>query len=337
MTLLLAADIGGTKSELAIFDLADRRDTLPLARKRFLNNKFRDFDEILTDFLDDTPTPDYGCLGVAAIVRQGEAQLTNLPWKLSEHALQAKYGLHDICLINDLTALCASLPHLQESDLLTIQQGREERNGIQAVIAPGTGLGEGFLIPGKSFFFPKGSEGGHCDFAPLTQEQAELLAYLQKANPSVSYELVCSGKGIPNIFDFFAATALARDEKRLQEITTAVDRTPLIMEGALADAPCPLCVKTVTTFLEILGAEAGNLALKLYATGGLFIGGGILPRLAGRISFAPLLEKFTQKEKMEGLMSSFPLHLIMKPDAALFGAVAYGRYHFTEANRNDSV
>lgn len=337
MTLLLAADIGGTKSELAIFDFADSSDASPLFRKRFLNNTFENFDALLTDFLAHAPAPDFGCLGVAAVVRQGKASLTNLSWKLSEETLQNKFGLRDICLINDLTALCASLPHLQESDLLTIQEGQRETNGLQAVIAPGTGLGEGFLITGKSFFFPKGSEGGHCDFAPLNQEQADLLRYLQKKHPLVSYELVCSGKGIPNIFDFFSSTTLARDDKRLQEIAEAVDRAPLIVEGALADPPCPLCRKTLTTFLEILGAETGNLALKLYATGGLFIGGGIMPRLAGRISFASLLEKFSQKEKMEGLMSSFPLHLIMKPDAALFGAVAYGRYHFAEANRKKTV
>lgn len=337
MTLLLAADIGGTKSELAVFDLTDRSDSSPLVRKRFLNSEFQNFDEVLTAFLALAPAPDFGCLGVAAVVREGKASLTNLPWKLSEQALQSKFGLQDICLINDLTALCASLPCLQESDLLVIQEGQREKDGMQAVIAPGTGLGEGFLIAGKSMFFPKGSEGGHCDFAPLNQEQTDLLTYLQKHHSSVSYELVCSGKGIPNIYDFFSATAVPRNDKQFREIAEAVDRTPLIVEGALTNPPCPLCRKTLTTFLEILGAEAGNLALKLYATGGLFIGGGIMPRLAGRISFAPLLEQFTQKEKMEELMPSFPLHLITKPDAALFGALAYGRYQFAETTRNKSA
>lgn len=337
MTLLLAADIGGTKSELAVFDLADNTGAPPLVRKHFLNNNFRDFDEILADFLSNAPIPDYGCLGVAAIVRHGEAKLTNLPWKLSEQMLQAQFGMQDICLINDLTALCASLPYLQESDLLTLQQGQKEKNGIQAVIAPGTGLGEGFLISGKSFFLPKGSEGGHCDFAPQNKEQTELLAYLQKNNSSVSYERVCSGRGIPNIFDFFSSTDMARDNKRFKEIAEAVDRTPVIVEGAMADSPCPLCLKTLTTFLEILGAETGNLALKLYATGGLFIGGGIMPRLAGRVSFASLLKSFSQKEKMGELMSSFPVHLVLKSDAALFGTAVYGRYHFAEQYRKRAM
>ncbi|MBU0945199.1 MAG: glucokinase [Proteobacteria bacterium] len=328
MTLLLAADIGGTKSDLAIFELADSPEAPPLAHQRFLNRQFPDFDAILTDFLVHAPPPDYACLGVAAVVRHGEAKLTNLPWKLSEHSLQSKFGWRATCLINDLTALCASLPHLQERDLLVIQAGQAEKNGIQAVIAPGTGLGEGFLVSGTSFFLAKGSEGGHCDFAPLNQEQGELLAYLQKKQPAVSYELLCSGKGIPNIFDFFSATEVARDHKRWQDITGSGDQTPLIIEGALADFPCPLCLKTLTTFLDILGAEAGNLALKLYATGGLFIGGGIMPRLAGRISFASFLDSFRRKEKMNELMSSFPIHLILKSDAALWGAVAYGRYHF---------
>ncbi len=330
MTLLLAADIGGTKSELAVFDLADKPHNLPLARKRYLNNAFRDFDEILTDFLSNSPTPDFACLGVAAVIRQGEAKLTNLDWTLCEGKLQSRFGLREVTLINDLTALCASLPLLQGSDLLEIQQGQREEKGIQAVIAPGTGLGEGFLITGDSLFLPQGSEGGHADFAPRNQEQAALLSSLQKNYSSVSYELVCSGKGIPHLFDFFSSTDLERDDELFKQIAEATDRTPLIVEGALTDSPCPLCTKTLTSFLEILGAEAGNLALKLYATGGLFIGGGILPRLVGRTSFAPFLQQFRKKEKMEDLMEAIPVHLIVKTDAALLGTASYGWHHFAK-------
>lgn len=328
MTQLLAADIGGTKSDLAIIDLSQAPDIPPLRHKRYRNREFKNFDTILTDFLADSETPPYGCFGVAAVIRQGTAKLTNLDWVLSEKQLQDSFGFTEIRLINDLTAICSALPFLPEKDLLMIQQGEAEENGVRAVIAPGTGLGEGFLIKQESCFFPQGSEGGHCDFAPLDQEQAELLSYLQKRYSAVSYELLCSGIGIPNIFDFLASTDITRNKERFSEIEAASDRTPGIIEGALDTSPCPLCAKTLSLFLAILGAEAGNLALKTYPTGGLFIGGGLLPRIADRISFDSFLENFRDKEKMQGLMQSIPVYLILKNDAALLGTANYARHLF---------
>lgn len=332
--LLLAADIGGTKSDVAIFDLSQKPDALPVRRHRYHNKDFSNFDEILTDFLADSETPVYGCFGVAAVIHQTTAKLTNLDWSLSVNKLQDKFGFKKIALINDLTAVCSALPFLKDKDLFLIQHGQIEKDGVRAVIAPGTGLGEGFLIARESCFFPQGSEGGHCDFAPLNQEQAELLSYLQKKHIAVSYELLCSGKGLPNIFDFLATTAIAKDTRHFKEIEHISDRTPLIVEGALAETPCPLCEKALSLFLEILGAEAGNLALKSFATGGLFIGGGILPRIVHRISFDSFLESFRQKEKMADLMNSIPVQLIMKQDAALLGTAAYGFHLFRFSQNN---
>lgn len=328
MAQLLAADIGGTKSDLAIIDLLQAPEIPPLRRKRYRNREFENFDGILADFLADSETPPYGCFGVAAVIRQGTAKLTNLDWILHEKQLQDDFGFTEIKLINDLTALCSSLPFLPEKELLMIQQGEVEEPGVRAVIAPGTGLGEGFLIDQESCFLPQGSEGGHCDFAPLDQEQAELLAYLQNRHGAVSYELLCSGLGIPNIFDFLASTDVARDSARFSKIEHASDRTPAVIEGALNTSPCPLCAKTLSLFLTILGAEAGNLALKTYCTGGLFIGGGILPRIANHISFDAFLHNFRNKEKMQGLMQSIPVSLILKQDAALLGTSCYGRHFF---------
>lgn len=328
MPHLLAADIGGTKSDLAIIDLAQKPDIPPLRRKRYRNKEFENFNTILIDFLAGSETPPYGCFGVAAVVRQGTAELTNLDWVLRERQLQDDFGFTEVRLINDLTAVCSGLPCLQGEDLLTIQQGEAEEHGVRAVIAPGTGLGEGFLIEQESRLFPQGSEGGHCDFAPLDQEQTELLAYLQKKHGAVSYELLCSGLGIPNIFDFLASTTIPRDPARFSEITEADDRTPPIIEGALGAEPCPLCAKTLSLFLAILGAEAGNLALKTYCTGGLFIGGGILPRISDRISFDSFLHNFQNKEKMEALMESIPVSLILKNDVALLGTSSYGHHLF---------
>ena len=328
MTTLLAADIGGTKSDLAIFDISQNADAPPIRRKRFSNKNFPDFDTILKVFLGSSKTPDYGCLGVAAVIRQGRAELTNREWSISEEKLQNTFGFEQVTLINDLTAICSALPFLQEDELFLIQKGNIQEQGARAVIAPGTGLGEGFLVEKKACFFPQGSEGGHCDFAPLNSEQVELLCHMQKKHTAVSYELLCSGIGIPNIFDYLTSTDLDRNKKRFNLIAESTDRTPPIIEGAFGEFPCPLCEKTVSLFLEILGAEAGNLALKTYSTGGLFIGGGILPRIAKQISFDSFLKSFRQKEKMKTLMESFPIHLILKKDVALLGTASYGRHLF---------
>ena len=330
MTHMLAADIGGTKSDLAIFDLSQTPDNPPLCRQRYSNNSYTDFDELLRAFFEkaEIQKPEYACLGVAAVVQCGTAKLTNRDWEINEQSLRETFGFREVTLINDLTAICSALPVLKENDLLQIQQGRVEDDGIQAVIAPGTGLGEGFLVNRNSSFSPQGSEGGHCDFAPLNQEQLKLLGYLQQKHTAVSYELLCSGIGIPNIFDFLASTDIKRDTEHFKRIAAATDKSPIISEGAFSDTPCPLCVKTFSLFLEILGAEAGNLALKTYSTGGLFIGGGILPRIAQHVSFDAFLKAFRQKEKMEALMERIPIHLILKNDTALIGTASYGHHFF---------
>ncbi len=326
MALLLAADIGGTKSDLAIIDLLQQPGADTVRHKRYRNREFTDFETILADFLSNSPVPEYGCLGVAAVIKNDTANLTNLDWSLSQETLQEQFGLKKVWLINDLTAVCASLPLLRKDELFTIQTGQPANHGIRAVIAPGTGLGEGFLLNRENCLFPQGSEGGHCDFAPLNKEQEKLLSFMQQKYRPVSYELLCSGLGIPHIFDYFSTTDIPRDAKRFALITAAIDRTPFIVEGAHAKTVCPLCAKTLSVFLEILGSEAGNLALKTYCVDGLFIGGGILPRLVEHVSFTPFLANFRQKEKMTKLMESIPVHIIMKKDAALLGSAHYGRH-----------
>ncbi len=330
MTTLLAADVGGTKSDLAILDLSQAAESSPLHRKRYRNKYFQNLDEILDDFLKGIETPDFACLAVAAVISNGTADLTNLDWSVSEEKIQHNFGFKNVTLINDLTAICSALPHLSEQELLTIQPGTAQGNGVRSVIAPGTGLGEGFLIEHDSIYFSQGSEGGHCDFAPVTHEQANLLTYMQKKHSAVSYELLCSGIGIPNIFEYLLSTDISRDHEGIDFIIESDDKTPPIIDGALKIFPCPLCQKTLDLFLEILGAEAGNLALKTFPQSGLFISGGILPRIVDQISFDGFLRYFMQKEKMEQLMQSFPIHLILKSDTALLGTVAYGQHIFRE-------
>ncbi len=324
---MLAADIGGTKTDLAIVTTEQKPTAIPLFYQHFDNREFSRFDLLLSEFLRDKPVPEYACFAIAAPINGENIQLTNFDWSINKKQLQQQFGFTQILLINDLSAVCASLPLLQGEDLLTLQQGQVDDTGISAVIAPGTGLGEGFLISGKNTFFPQGTQGGHCDFAPCNKEQEQLLRFIkeEKGHKSVGYELLCSGVGIPNLYDFFATTSLERDPKHSVGIEKATDKTPLIFDGAVGNKPCPLCQKTLSVFLEILGAEAGNLALKTYCTGGLFIGGGILPRIAPKISFAPFLQAFNNKGKMTSLLQSIPVSIIMRNSSALVGCIHYGQ------------
>lgn len=329
MNSLLAVDVGGTKADLGIFDLTGR--ILEPSQHRVMPCAgYSGIEEIIRGFLDDTGLrPDFICLGVAGIIDDGKARITNLPWHMDERGLAEEFSLKGAKLINDMTALGAVLSSLASDDLQTLQQGEVEKEGTRAVIAPGTGLGEGYLIETEAVFLPCGSEGGHADFAPVNDEQQQLLAWMSKRSRPVSYEMLCSGLGIPALYDFckehgaIAETAVIA--KRLQE---TIDKTPVIVDGAIADEPCPLCRRTMELFLSILGSEAGNLALKLYARGGLYIGGGLMPRLAGKLSFAPFIEAFRRKQKMEELMAKIPVHLILKRDAVLSGAAVYGRRYF---------
>ncbi len=328
MTLLLAADIGGTKSVLAIFDLDNDLPPAPIALEVYASSDFDGVVGLVETFLAETGNqPEYACLAMAGVVSKGQARLTNLPWMISESVLAKHFGLAAVWLINDLTAVCCSLPLLQKDDWLELQAGQEVQGGVRAVIAPGTGLGEGFMLEMGGVTWAQGTEGGHCDFAPTNAEQAALLAWMRGYYPEepISYEMLCSGLGLPALYAFFKASGLAERPTLNAALTDAIDQTPLIINGALnEEQPCPLCRKSVDTFLAILGAEAGNLALKLYSTGGLYIGGGIMPRLVGRTSFAPMLAAFNNKEKMAALMATMPLRLIIRKDTALLGAAGYG-------------
>ncbi|MDO8946062.1 MAG: glucokinase [Desulfocapsaceae bacterium] len=345
MSLLLAADIGGTKSVLGIFDFHDGLKSVARIQAVYANRDFAGIEEIIHSFLEESGcAPEYACLAVAGVICHGQAKMTNLPWLISEQILVERFGFAGAWLVNDLTAVCSSLPLLRNNDFLELQSGgagaagrsssgaiyvgASSPGGVMAVIAPGTGLGEGFLVQKGEVVFAQGTEGGHGDFAPTDAIQADLLDWMRRHHSwpaPVSYEMLCSGLAIPTLYAFFKVSGMEETAAVSAALKQAADQTPVIINSALDDKnPCPLCRKCVELFLAILGAEAGNLALKLYSTGGLYIGGGIMPRLAGRISFAPLLAAFNNKEKMEALMATIPVRLITRKDTALLGAASYG-------------
>lgn len=323
---LLAVDIGGTKSELAIFDFVAHGYT-PLTRKKYASGDFSNLPEVISSFLNSVDTvPLYASIGVAGIVEGDTAQLTNIPWRIDCSDLTQQFGFKKAILINDLTALCNAIPLLSSPDLLEIKQGRANKNEMKGVIAPGTGLGQGFLLETTDHFFARGSEGGHVDFGPVDEEQTALLAWMQRKKQPVNYEMVISGSGIPNLYDFcMESSGILASPRITREMAGKRDRTPVIINGAVGSSPCPLCHKTVDLFLSILGSEAGNLALKLYAKGGIYIGGGIMPRLVDKVSFSGFVNSFLNKGVMTDLVKDIPVHLILKRDAGLIGAARIGQ------------
>lgn len=324
MQTLLAADIGGTKSELAIFPM-ERGSTQPLVQKRYVNRKFSKLEDIIGRFLKESGLlPGSACIAVAGVVSGKKAQMTNLPWGVDCDRLEKEFGFRKTLLINDLTAVCYSLPLLGPDDLYTLQTGSSEGGAIKTVVAPGTGLGEGLLVDGGGSFFAQGSEGGHTDFAPVNSEQLALLSWMRKKSQPVSYEMLIAGPGMAKLYDFCVQYHdLDESPLVIEAMGLTEDRVPAIVMGAVEEPRCPLCVLTVALFLSILGSEAGNVALKLYARGGVYLGGGILPRLVDKVSFIGLLNSFLNKGQMSDFMKEIPIHLIVKRDAALIGALGF--------------
>lgn len=327
---LLAVDVGGTKCELALFPLGGKEYT-PLVRGRYACADYGRLEDIITAFLLETgASPTCASIGVAGVVSGGVGTVTNLPWIIREESLARVFGLKGIHLINDMTAVCASLGLLSGDDVLELQVGEPQPGQLIGVVAPGTGLGEGVLVQSGSFFFPRGGEGGHTDFGPVGEEQVELLRWMLTRRKRVSYESLIAGPGIPNLYDFYHEhLGMAELPEVAVQMAAATDRTPVIFTNAFGDKCSPLCRRVVDLFLDILGAEAGNLALKLYARGGLYIGGGIVPRIADKADFTGFVDHFQAKGKMENLMRSIPVRLILRGDAALLGAAGYGQELFS--------
>jgi glucokinase len=240
-------------------------------------------------------------------------------------------------LLNDLEAVANAIPILQEADLCILQTGEIEKEGAIAVIAPGTGLGEGYLTWDGERYRAHPSEGGHVDFAPTNMEELELLRYLKTKIDHVSYERVCSGVGIPNIYAFFKDTGSFEEPDWLRDrLAEADDPTPIISRAASeTDPTCDLCKKTMDTFVKILGSETGNLALKIMATGGVYLGGGIPPKILSRLMDGRFLDAFTRKGRFKPVLEKMNIAVILNPKAALYGAARFGIHQIALTMRGD--
>lgn len=324
MGLLLAGDIGGTKTDLALFS-AERGPRAPLARAQYPSQNYDGLASIVRAFLAENPTQLSGaCFDVAGPVFAGRAHITNLPWLVDAAELASEFGIPRVGLINDLEALALSIPLLEPADLHTLWPGEPVHGGTIAVIAPGTGLGQAFLTWDGEHPRAHASEGGHSDFAPASALQSALLEYLRREEGHVSVERICSGIGVPNIYDYLRDSSYAAESHALAaQLAATEDRTPLIFDAARRDPPDRLCRAALDIFVEVLGAESSNLALKVLSTGGIYIGGGIPPRIIDELEHDRFRNALLDKGRMSELVARMPVHIILE-QAALFGAASLG-------------
>jgi glucokinase len=322
--MILAGDIGGTKTALALFtpEAGPRR---PLAQANFPSGDYAALEDIVRAFLSGrNERVARASFGVAGPVVEGRVQVTNLPWVVDTQTLSHALGGVPVRLLNDLEAIAYAISSLEPSDLETLNEGQPESHGPLAVIAPGTGLGEAFLLWDGTRYRPHASEGGHADFAPTTQTEVELLSYLLPHFDHVSYERVCSGMGLPNVYAYLKDSGrLAEPDWLREQLASEHDPTPIIVQAAL-ESRSELCVETLELFISILGSEAGNLALKVLATGGVYLAGGIPPRILSRLKKPAFMQSFTRKGRFSYLLARIPVHVILNLEVALLGVACHG-------------
>jgi glucokinase len=326
MNMLLAGDIGGTKTHLAVFSSRSALRT-PLAEATLPSARYPSLEALVHEFLAGTNfSVERASFGVAGPVIEGQAKTTNLPWIIDEKQLQESLHIPTVDLVNDLVAMAHFVPFLEAADLRTLNVGQPESNGTLALIAPGTGLGEAFLTWDGTRYQPHASEGGHTEFGPTNAFELDLLRFLLTRIEHVSYEHVCSGIGLPNIYAYLKERNPGKEPQWLAEqLAAASDPTPVIVNAALVQGEAyPLCVATLKTFVSILGAEAGNLALKVLATGGVYIGGGIPPRILSFLEDGTCMQVFRSKGRLAEVLVKMPVHVITNTKLALLGAAYHG-------------
>jgi glucokinase len=324
--LLLAADVGATKVDLGVFSPRSGPRS-PLASTTVPTARYPSLGALVAEFLSRTGLKvDGAVFAVAGPVQDGRVDTLGLPWPVDGDVLRASIPVADLLLLNDLEATAGSVPFLRSDDVVTLRQGTPREGGAIAVVAAGTGLGEAFLISTASGYVACESEGGHASFAPTSTTEIELLGTLRHRLDHVSYETVCSGAALPDLHAFVRATRDTEEPAWLSErLAAEVDGTPVIVEAALSGrAGTEACVGAVELLVSILGAEAGNLALKVMATGGVYLGGGIPPRILPLLRQGQFLKSLGSKGPDSGFLAEVPVHVITNTSAGLFGAAWSG-------------
>jgi glucokinase len=318
-SVILAGDIGGTKTNLALFEAGSLRRT---AFDSFPSQKYETLEEIVEVFLRAHPArPAHACFGVAGPVRDGLAVATNLVWRVEARNVAKRLGLARVGLINDLEANAHGIAALGPKDFEVLSDGRSSV-GNAAVIAAGTGLGEAGMFWDGKRHLPFACEGGHTDFAPLNELDIELKRFLAAEFGRVSVERIVSGLGLVNVFRFFRDVRKLEVPGWLEQQMDEGDPAAAVSAAALAHRS-DICEQTVATFLRLYGAEAGNLALKMMAVGGLYVGGGIAPKLISLLRGGAFMDAFLEKGRMRPLLEAVPVKVILNDQTALLGAARF--------------
>jgi len=317
--MLIAGDVGGTKTRLAVYE----NEPTPQVEKVYTSDAYEHLEDIVAVFIEETGiTVERAVFGMPGPVQDGIAKVTNLPWTVSEQEMQHALGIPAVKLLNDLEATAYGIPFLPPADLHTIHHA-PPRDGNRVVIAPGTGLGESVLFYHAGHYHASASEGGHTDFAPRNMFELELLRYLMGKFEHVSYERVCSGIGIPHIYDFISQSASEAEAPLIAaQLRESDDRTRVIVQAALRGESA-LCRDTLRAFVSILGSEAGNMALNLMAVGGVYLGGGIPPKILPALEDGTFQQAFLDKGRFKETLAQIPVHVILNEKTALFGAACY--------------
>ncbi len=320
--MILAGDIGGTKVNLASYTISSG-GLVPGPAGTFPSRDYASLTEIIRSFIQShSVNPGYACFGVAGPIRNGRAQLTNLSWIVDERELEQTLNLKRVFLLNDLQANAYGIALLQPNDFTELNRGSSVGEGSHAIISAGTGLGEAGLLWTGSNYTAIASEGGHCDFAPRTELDDHLLIYLRKRFGQVSWEHVLSGPGFHHIYQFLRDTGRGEEPAWLTEEFQQTD-PPVAITRAGLENRCPLCSQTLDLFVSYYGAEAANLSLKFMATSGLYIGGGIAPKIIAKLTDGTFMRSFIGAGRMKDLLASIPVRVILNDKTALLGAARY--------------
>ena len=322
--MILAGDVGGTKCNLAVYEVRGG-EIQQITKRRYESRKFSSFEAIITEFLLEISSGaketgggkiEAAGFGVAGPVIDNRVKATNLPWTVDGAALAAHLATKHIVLMNDLEATAHSLALLDPSDISTLNRGVPAANATQALIAAGTGLGESILFWSGDRRVVAGTEGGHTDFAPRTEREIELLRFMKKSNEYVSVELILSGRGFRTLHEFLDVS-VRHDSFDGAEDDAAPEITRLALERK-----CPVCVETLDLWTVLYGAEAGNLALKVLARGGIWVAGGIAVKIRKKMEDGAFFRAFCEKEKFSALLAQIPIHMVLNEDAPLLGAMS---------------
>jgi glucokinase len=317
--MILAGDIGGTNARLAYFQPQNGHLRL-ITERVYPSREHSELGEIVTEFLADSSTrPEVACFGIAGPVRNGRVETSNLPWVIEQSRLAKQIHLPATLLINDLEASAWGIGALGAGDLVPLNKLSGPATGNQAVIAPGTGLGEAGLFWDGSRHHVFACEGGHTDFAPQSELQIELLRFLKARFGHVSYERILSGPGLVNVYEFLRDSGLGKESPEFAAVLQNSDPAAAISRAAL-DGTQPLAEKALDIWISVYGAEASNLALKTMATGGLFLAGGISPKILAKLAGPLFMESFVDKGRLRPLVESIPVQVVTNDKAGLLGA-----------------